>query len=72
MNTFLLYRELRDNPLVCDCHISWIFQLPDTITIQNAVCMEPESLQGNSLLSETVLSQVNQTCPGIIYLWLVN
>ena len=50
------------NPLVCDCHMSWVSQLPVTVMIQDAICMEPVALQGQSLLS--VLPQLNQTCPG--------
>ena len=50
------------NPLVCDCHMSWISQLPSTVMIQDAICMEPVALQGRDLLS--ALPQLNQTCPG--------
>ena len=47
---------------MCDCHMSWVSQLPSSVMIQNAICMEPVALQGQSLLS--VLPQLNQTCPG--------
>ena len=60
----LLCRDLGGNPLVCDCHMSWIFQLPTTVTLRNAVCMDPPSLQNMGLITETVSMRINETCPG--------
>jgi len=40
-----------------------MLHLPDTITIQNAVCMEPVSLSGQDLLSLAATS-LDQICPG--------
>ena len=63
INTFFCCRNLMGNPLVCDCHMSWLLQLPTTITIQEAYCMEPETLQGQNLI-DIAASSLNQTCPG--------
>ena len=52
-----------DNPLTCDCHLSWMLQLPSSIRVEEAVCMEPVSLRGQYLTSLTAES-LNAFCPG--------
>ena len=60
----LFCRTLMNNLLVCDCHLSWMLQLPDSISVQNAVCMEPATLRGQNLLTVAATS-LDQLCPGI-------
>jgi len=52
-----------ENPLACDCHLSWMLQLPSTVSVVEAVCIEPLSLRGQSLSSLTAES-LNVVCPG--------
>ena len=52
-----------DNPLVCDCHLSWMLQLPSTVSVVEAKCMEPATFHGQYLTSLTAAS-LNALCPG--------
>ncbi|XP_065919706.1 cadherin EGF LAG seven-pass G-type receptor 3-like [Dysidea avara] len=56
--------NLMDNPLVCDCHLSWMLQLPSTVSVVEAKCMEPATFHGQYLTSLTAAS-LNALCPGV-------